>query len=275
MLLVPKKKIDFSNSFEYLTYIFNSSTPCIIKEEDRYIILNRCNHNFTHMINQVLYMDMSFNIIDYKIIPHTFQNKLTCDGIEDIRIFSYKNTLYFLGLLRINSKYKVLYDIFDPSKELPHSEITVGFPTKYYVEKNWVFVQWREKLCIIYKWYPLTICEVVNNILVVLEEHTMPEACKDFSGSSSGVLYKNEIWFVVHYHKGRNYKHVFVILDTNLNFLYCSKPFQFETTREFSYGLIIENDEILVSYSTNNNSSKACVYDYNTIRNEIIGCSAS
>jgi len=267
---IPKKKIDFSNSFTYLTYIFNSSTPCIIKEEDRYIILNRCNHNFTHMVNQVLYMDMGFNIIDYKIIPYTFQNKLTCDGIEDIRIFSYKNTLYFLGLLRINSKYKVLYDIFDPTKELPLTEITVGFPTTFRVEKNWVFVDYKEKLCIIYKWYPLTICEVVNNILVVLEEREMPTVCKDFSGSSSGVLYNNEYWFVVHYHSRRDYKHVFVVLDTDLNFLYCSKPFQFETTREFSYGLVIEHDEILVSYSTNNNTSKACVYDYNTIRSTIV-----
>jgi len=273
MFIVPKRKIDISNTFEYMGHIFNSSTPCIIWYDDRYMIINRCNKKFSHMVNQVLCMDLSFNIVDYKIIPYTFQENLTCDGVEDVRIFNYKGIIYFIGVLRINSKYKVLYDVFDPTKELPHTEISVGFPTKFLVEKNWVFVIYKNRLCIIYKWYPLTICEIVNNNLVLLEEKYMPGKCKRFCGSSCGVHYKEHIWFLVHYHDRRSYKHIFVVFDKEMTFLNCSDPFIFEESREFSYGLVIQNDEIIVSYSKNNNSSFVCVYDYNKIRKKIlVGC---
>ena len=55
-----------------------------------------------------------------------------------------------------------------------------------------------------------------------------------------------------------------------MNLLKYSEFFKFETEREFSYGLIIKNNEIILSYSTNNSTSKIGIYDYDYIVNNLI-----
>ena len=50
-----------------------------------------------------------------------------------------------------------------------------------------------------------------------------------------------------------------------MNLVKLSTPFLFEKAREFSYGLIIEGEQAIVSYSTDNSTSKIGIYDLSLI----------
>jgi hypothetical protein len=98
----------------------------------------------------------------------------------------------------------------------------------------------------------------------------MPDAFKNMFGSTCGVHYDNMIWFIVHTNKQRNYSHAFVVFDQKMNLIKYSAWFKYETTREFCYGLLIENNEFIIAYSTDNSTTNVAIYDYEYIKNDIL-----
>ena len=110
-------------------------------------------------------------------------------------------------------------------------------------EKNWVYVDYKDSLHIIYKWYPLEICNIdkENNKINLVENKKMPKIFSHARGSSCGFKYyvkdeggqvvNTEVWFVVHvvsYEQPRHYYHMLVVFDEDLNLLRYSAPFKFE-----------------------------------------------
>jgi len=288
LTLVPKKKIDISREFLLNRRNFVSSSPCIIKDpdnENQYIILLRCNYLLmkgkygTKTNNLLLYVDKSFNVIDQKHIHYNFDEGEFREGVEDVKLYLFNNKIYYIGTYKTNPYDKVSSDIFEyrpPPVELKENTIHLSFPTNFTHEKNWVFFNYRSTLRVIYRWYPLQICEIdySENKLNLLEEKIMPKEFKDARGSSCGIEYDGLLWFVVHYQKthrntNRKYLHMFVVFDLDMNLIKYSECFTLETDREFSYGLLIENDEFILCYSTNNSTSNIVVYDYSYIQNGI------
>jgi hypothetical protein len=279
LYLSSNKKYDLSNEFMYKDFLFKSSTPCIIRNpntNNTYMILNRCNHNFNYkMVNQLLVIDNEFNILKNKIIDYDFTDKLFCDGFEDMRLFVHNDTIYYIGVHRKFNSYTLVSDIFRTStcfkQKFTVNKINITFPTDYKIEKNWVFFTYKNHLRVIYRWYPLQICEIDYNSrqLNLLNETPMPDLFKYIFGSSCGVFYHQCYWFIVHKHIKRNYSHMFVVFDKDMNLMKYSEFFKFETDREFSYGFLIEKDDFIITYSTNNSTSKVAVFSYDYIENDI------
>jgi hypothetical protein len=124
-------------------------------------------------------------------------------------------------------------------------------------------------LRIIYRWFPLQICEIDydKNQLILIDEKSMPDNFKSIYGSSCGIYYDNLIWFIVHENNSRNYSHMFVAFDENMKLIKYSELFKFDIFQvEFSYGFLIENDEFIITYSTNDSTSKIVIFDYEYIK---------
>ncbi len=113
----------------------------------------------------------------------------------------------------------------------------------------------------------------------------MPKIFNYIRGSSCGFTYKkqliqktdeskdnitlvaeeNEIWFVTHlvsYENPRHYYHLIAVFDENMNLLRYSAPFKFEGEPiEYSLSIVVEDEKVLINYSTWDRTTKIGIYD--------------
>jgi tetratricopeptide (TPR) repeat protein len=131
---------------------------------------------------------------------------------------------------------------------------------------------------IIYHWYPLQICHIIvdnkekNDTIKLVSTMEMPLLFKNVRGSTCGFAYNQEIWFVVHlvsyegtneYPSKRSYYHMIVVFDETMTRLKrYSAPFTLEKNCiEFCLGIIVEENRVILSYSTLDQTSRIAVYD--------------
>ena len=289
-VLKPEKTHDFSFSINHtlnnVDYHFNSSTSCIIpnKTKDGYLLNTRLvNYRITedgnyvdwggkHIVTMNKYIELSndFEIKREQLIEPIYEDVMYI-GIEDIRIFSHKNTIYHIGtVFRPDKKIgicKGVYDIVN-NPNLQSDIITASFSMNSECEKNWVYFNYKGELRIIYNWFPLKICKInehINTLLELVEEKSMPNLFKYARGSTCGAEYNNEIWFVIHivsYETPRHYYHLIVVFDKNMNLLRYSAPFKFEDICiEYCLGLIVDDDRLILTYSNWDRTTKIGVYN--------------
>ena len=290
LYLNPIHKINTTNIIireinKYNNYFFTSN-PCIIKHtEDSYIMNFRWinykldtegKNNFAYSnnisLNSYSIYDKSFNKISDDIFLENNYNyaiKQPYYGIEDIRLYTYLNEIYCMGttLNKTNNTMSITSSKVEMNERytIPINIIKPSFYNFERIEKNWVFLTYNKKLCNVYIWFPLTICEInytdnTNNIVNI--NYKIPEFFKNIKGSSSGALYNNEIWFIVHTKQNNNYQHLFVVFDNELNLLRYSEPFKLDNSRvEFCIGLIIETERTILSFSSLDHNTYIGIYD--------------
>lgn len=221
----------------------------------------------------------SFTIGCDKLIPDN-EFEIQCNsqydgyfkGIEDMRIFSFHNEIYFTGN-RI-TKHQNLNIHIECGKINLHKNSTysclLNIPNKKRIEKNWVVFNSNDKLYVIYEWSPLTICEFDETLfddelcirdVTIYKKIKVCNLFKFIRGSTHGVEIGNEIWFIVHsvsYETKRYYYHMFVVLDKdNFNVKRFTKMFTFNKTRvEYTLGFIYKEDEkrFIIGYSANDDN---------------------
>ena len=143
----------------------------------------------------------------------------------------------------------------------------VNTPYNKDCEKNWVFYG---DYNVVYQWSPLTIGKIVkkdNGLMFEKEkEMTMPPFFQQVRGSTNGYTFGNEIWFICHvveYTQPREYYHFFSVFDKEtMNIKRWSNLFKYEGEKiEYSLGLIVEEERIIISYSKWDSSPTIVVYD--------------
>ena len=296
-ILQPIKVIDFSNyfitTFNNQDIKFVSSSSCLIKNLNndgyklniRYVnyYINEngnCIHPGNHAItiNELKNLDNNFNIIDSYIENIDDYHKYYIIGIEDIRIYyDTNNILKFIGTGNTdNNQIRIFTGDYclDNNIKLSPILLTQTFKKTLY-EKNWVFVNYKSKTRIIYNWFPITICDVdENNNLNIIGTKNMPLIFQNIRGSTCGYTYNKEIWFITHlvsYEKPREYYHMICVFDENMNLLRYTAPFKFEgISIEYCLSIIVENDRIIINYSTWDKTTKIAIYDNNYIESKLI-----
>ena len=222
-------------------------------------------------------MDNSFNKISEDIFLNEdldLSGNYEYYGLEDVRLFNYSNKTYYIAS-SFNNKNNTISITSDECifNNNTYTMNKIFINTSFYnytqIEKNWSFVNYHENMCFIYKWYPITICEINsnNNTLNIIEhKYINVDLFKTVKGSTSGVLFKNEIWFVVHISQSNNYQHLFAVFDNDMNLLRYSEPFKLDNCRvEFCIGLIIEEERTILSFSSLDTNIYIGVYDNNYI----------
>jgi len=141
---------------------------------------------------------------------------------------------------------------------------------------------------VVYDWHPLTICKIddTKKELNIIEKRDTPNIFSRIRGSTCGFKYskkvgqnnngnisinitEDEIWFVTHivsYEQPRHYYHVITVFDANMNLLRYSAPFKFEGDPiEYCLSIVVEDDQVLINYSTWDRTTRIGVYDKNYI----------
>ena len=297
--IVIDTKIDTNINNEKTT--FHSSSSCLIPnvKNDGYKMNIRfvnyyINHNGDYLncdkniitINKYIEFDNDFKIKNDKWFELKFDNRRYI-GIEDIRIFNDVETdkLLFIGTgFHRNNNIGIVTGKYDTEcLILNETEIIPDF-FQTSCEKNWVFVDYKNSSHIIYNWYPLQICKINDsaNTISLIETKKTPNIFKLFRGSTCGFKYskkagentnknisinivEEEIWFVTHtvsYEKPRHYYHIIVVFDSNMNLLRYSAPFKFEGEPiEYCLSIVVEDEQILINYSTWDRSTRIGIYD--------------
>ena len=236
---------------------------------DDYIITN----------NKYLELDKNFSTTKEKTFEVKFEEKRYM-GIEDIRIFPDADDplkLIYMGTSQHqDGKIGMLYGDYDLEKEnIEYTEINPSFCDSW-CEKNWVYFKFKGENHVIYKWSPVQICKVnkdSNELDMVELRHNMPKIFLHVRGSTPGFKYENEYWFVLHivsYESPRHYYHIIATFDDDMNFKKHSAPFKFEgECIEYTLGLIVEKERVIIPYSTWDRSTKIAVYDKKMIDERI------
>jgi tetratricopeptide (TPR) repeat protein len=280
--------------------LLTSSSSCLIKNAAtngyklnvRYVnyhindgggYLNCDRHIIT--ANKYVEFDNQFKIIKEEWLEIEFDGRRYI-GVEDVKIYhdKYKDKLIYIGTgYHQTNNIGIVsgeYDLI--SKKLQVNELKQNFKSSN-CEKNWVFVDYKNDNHIIYDWYPLKICKLnENNTIAVSEIKNMPKIFSKVRGSTCGFNYtkkidemtngnikinieETEIWFVCHivsYENPRHYYHIISVFDDNMNLLKYSAPFKFEgDTIEYCLSIIVEDDRILMNYSTWDRTTRIGIYD--------------
>jgi len=259
-----------------------------ITETGRYI---NCEKNII-TANKFVELNKDFKVVNIKCFDIDFDGRQYI-GTEDVKIFNDvgSDDILFIGTgLHQNNFLGVVsgnYNI-SPANDIPNSnklvpvEITQKF-NQSQCEKNWVYVDYNNSTHIIYKWHPLQICKLNegNKNLEIVKNIEMPKIFSHARGSTCGFKYskkmtnnngnivityeENEIWFVLHlvsYENPRHYYHMIVVFDENMQLLRYSAPFKFEGEPiEYCLSVVVEDDNILMNFSSWDRTTKIGVYD--------------
>ena len=151
-----------------------------------------------------------------------FESKWSrCYGLEDVRLFVYRDTLYYLAT-NVNythdSMNSMVMGEYDPVYRLYKNSHFLHSPYKRSMQKNWIPLVWKDELWFIYRWFPLEIGKLDETHTLVIHK-TFPiqePAFRDIRGSSGFVDYGEYLVGIVHYSidgAPRKYFHRFIALD--------------------------------------------------------------
>lgn len=277
----------------------HGSTHDLITKNDNSVQLPYAKLNCFHLTNDN-------NKKKINIIDDTKSNLY--NNIDDIRIYtSTKNKLYFL--LGHNSVDHQMYiaicmNELDMSNVHFHK-----IPGLQHVEKNWSFIDGSDivendhemntlqiSINIIYDWsiyasgkiiigIDLNNNNMTTNTKIQMYTNKIPDISQQYyfitilRGSTSYLLHpikQNELWGIVHYvtpENPRRYVHLWLILDRwTYKPIKMSTPFTFENNLiEYCLGYIFvqEKEEIWITFSTFDCTSKIAICSFNSIENRL------
>uniref|UniRef100_A0A6C0HVQ3 Uncharacterized protein n=1 Tax=viral metagenome TaxID=1070528 RepID=A0A6C0HVQ3_9ZZZZ len=257
------KLIDIYNYYK-LTNIntnkFDYNSCYIVNLNNNIIIIAENNKEFTKFE-----LDRELNKVSDEI-------SIKNNNIYNIKLFNYNNQIYYIG--QINNKIlNISCNIYD-SNEMILNIIQPDFYKNMIDETTWSLFKYKDELAVVYSWYPLNICKMdintkkINNIKY---NYNLPKIFTNINYSTNGYNYNNQIWFVLQLHQtnntNENFQHMFAVFDNDMNLIKYSELFKIDNSfNEKCTGIIIKDDNIILSYSIENNSY---VSSYN-INNNIL-----
>lgn len=185
---------------------------------------------------------------------------------DDTKVFVKENANVKL------SQFDAQSDIFELSQEI----------IQY--NKHICLVDYMSELTVICDWYPLKICKLNHETkkIELFETKIVPDFLKNIYDSTNGYRYKNEIWFICNKIQviDNIYQsfHLFVVFDTNMNFLRHSEMFKLgeKIHHEDSFDnihycteMIIRNNIVIIAYENELRVSVIEIFNKSFIFNEL------
>ena len=278
----------FDNNIKINYKDYNTSTPsiCFIENNSK-IILNTRYVNY-HINEKGEYINKetinSMNVISVfdtltqtwvKIKDFVMNYNKTYDnlyvGLEDVRLLYNNGLLHYTANRGINAtNICIEYGTIDINNPEKISSSLMRIKNQKKIEKNWVLFNDKDNnINMIYKWYPLTIGDIIKGVsdnvskFIMKSEENTPSFFMELRGSTNGVTIDNEIWFLCHivsYDERRYYYHCMVVLDKNTNKLKkYSYLFTFEKKPiEYTLGFVYNDNlkELIIGYSLMDRETK-------------------
>jgi mannosyltransferase OCH1-like enzyme len=195
------------------------------------------------------------------------------NGFEDVRLYTTVNGTTYYFATTYDAETKLMSMSSDEITLLkPSFNLNIIRPTflnyKPRIEKNWTPFPFYDTMGVVYQWKPLHICTIdytTNTLNTLHMRYDVPAFFDHVRGGSPGVVYENEIWFVLHvsqkFHRS-NYQHFFAVFNRDMRLQRYSELFKFQNKCiEYCIGLVIEPTRFLLSYSVLDKSSYVSAYD--------------
>lgn len=294
--LIHQNLLIFDEIFIYDDIIFYSSSSCLINinNTNNYLMNVRYvnysidktgkyinNEQNIISLNKCFLLDEKFNILNTYIFNIDIKNNDNLYiGIEDIKIYNSNQKLLFIGTEFNKNKNNlgISYGEYNylNNKIISHQLILNNNNKLNICEKNWIFTKYKNKTHVIYKWFPLTICEFNCDEINIIEEKKMPLFFSNIRGSTCGFNHEvnQELWFITHlvsHEIPRHYYHCIIVLDYNLNLLRYSAPFKFENEAiEYCLSILVNNNQLIINYSTWDKTTRIGFYEKEYIETLLI-----
>lgn len=181
----------------------------------------------------------------------------SCLGLEDVRLFAKDDRVHYTATTMeysYNDAIRIVTGEYDMVQNECINNTCLVPPTETSCEKNWIVMNDD----IIYNWHPLQVGVVKGNQLHITFTKPTPPIFNRYRGSTHGIEYHNEYWFVTHGIMDcfpRKYFHQLVVLDTEFNLIRYTVPFYFDTFAvEYCIGFLIVNDVLTFTASRNDSN---------------------
>lgn len=262
---------------------FYSCNPSIVGRPDGTYMMNlrMANHKITptggYTVGTVDDKIVTYNVRmtldkDFKCTEEfTFDVPVTDTkylGIEDIRLLEGEDVLH-AGMTQDPTTRALVMGSGVYSGAMDLAIRACRSPTGRSCEKNWALFRGNDgSVRFIYEWAPLTVLDTGG--AVISKNAKVPAWFRHLRGSSCGVLWKKELWFLTHVvchvpNSPRIYYHMIVVLNADtLEYVRNSYLFQFdgEKTVEYALGMVITADRVVISYSKFDCEALVGVYPY-------------
>jgi hypothetical protein len=154
--------------------------------------------------------------------------------------------------------------ILDPKDWTLTIQNVIKGPSGERTDKNWAFVGGIDR--VVHEWYPsikIGHIDLDEGELVIDRSIPAPPSYLNMRGSTPGVLYNDEWWFVTHMIKHRSgerrvYTHRIVVLNLDLSIVTRhTLPFTFNADADIEYclGFRVVSDGLMFGYSVRDHSS--------------------
>ena len=181
----------------------------------------------------------------------------SCLGLEDVRLFAKDDRVHYTATTMeysYNDAIRIVTGEYDMEQNECINNTCLVPPTETSCEKNWIVMNDH----IIYNWHPLQVGAVTGNQLHITFTKPTPLIFNRYRGSTHGIEYQNEYWFVTHGIMDcfpRKYFHQLVILDKEFNLKRYTVPFYFDTFAvEYCIGFLILEDVLTFTASRNDSN---------------------
>jgi tetratricopeptide (TPR) repeat protein len=284
--IIKSQKISFTRTVSKevggVVREFYSCNPSIVSYKDGYLMnLRMANHKITStggytvgtMDNKIVTYNIRMKLDkEFKCVEETELLPALTDtqylGCEDIRLLEGEEVLY-AGMTQdpVTKALVMGSGVYTDYMELPYS--ACKSPMGRMCEKNWPLVRKVDgSVGFVYEWFPLTILDRSGSI--ISKNANVPSWFRHLRGSSCGVRWKNELWFLTHIvanvaNAPRIYYHMIVVLNADtLDYVRNSYMFQLdgETTVEYALGLVIQEGNVIISYSKMDREALIGIYSY-------------
>jgi len=176
----------FTKNINNEDILFTSSSSCLIPSINKngyYLNVRYVNYKINangsysniekniSTANKFIEFDKNFMKIKEHIFDLPFTTKRYL-GVEDVKIFEHQNKIIYLGTGQQNDHLigmKHGHYNFE-EKKLEEHDLKTSF-NKNNCEKNWVYVNYKNSLHVIYKWFPLMLCKINDSHQIdIIEE---------------------------------------------------------------------------------------------------------
>jgi len=249
-------------NIRYVNYTITETGNYIMHSADGNVkTKNAVYSNFPHLGKS--YLPDSIKFISEDMITHSSN----IEGLEDVRIFNFKNEIYFTASsknITNDDNIKMVIGKYDHNCAKITDVRVVESPEQAYCEKNWIYIpnananaKKNDDMNFIYGWHPLKIGSIsVDEISnhsnrcsnLKFNIHTLyntPNFFNRFRGSTHLVKHGDRYWGVVHFVKysmPRVYYHCLVVFNEDIQPIQYSLPFCFRQTKiEYCIGFQIIN----------------------------------
>jgi hypothetical protein len=247
--------------------------------------------NYVHTRNILLDLDENFNILHERelILDSELEKKVIINkernvkGLEDVRLIGENS--FFCTCLETNTigTPQICLGTYNIKTGVISNLIPMSVTKEIQCEKNWLPFYYKNDLCFIYGWKPLTIyttsvAATVATVKKYIYNSSFPKDLSSFRGSAPPIPYKNGYIATVHYiysdpynYTIRKYFHRFVWFCIDLIFeesnpdelgapeitkIAYSEPFYFNSKGvEFNLSITLVGNEFAITHSDNDSTS--------------------